>query len=259
MSTLKGTFCKKYDKELIEKGFKRSKGKYPYYVRLINDEILHIITFRNLNSGNADYGLFTILGGVATVYREKLNLCSSPNENIGWLNELSVYCRDYEKDMNKRKLISEFAFEKGDGESLQNAVDYSYECAEKFLLPSLQEVLTIEECISWFKNFQFPLHLYDAQESFGNDNPNNFYNEGLLFVKIKDLESIKNKFDERLRTIKRNIPRFYTQADYDLKMKKTESVHQINEYQPEMFAEIENELTRRKTNNLTELKNIGLT
>jgi len=258
MNTLKSTIYKKYDKELIEKGFKRSKGKYPYYVRLINDEILHIITFRKLNSGDANYGLFTVLGGIATVYREKLNLSFSPNENLGWLNSLSVYCRAYEDNMNKRKLISEFAFENGNDQSLQNAVDYSYECTEKYLLPQLQAISTLEACISWFRNFQFPLHLFDAQELFGNDNPNNFYNEGLLFVKIRDLESIKNKFDERLRSIKRNIPRFYTQADYDLKMKKAESVHKLSEYQHELFTEIEDELKRRKTNNLSELINIGL-
>lgn len=256
--TLKGTFCQKYDKELMKQGFQCSKGKYPYYVRIVDDEILHILTFRNLNSGNSDYGLFTVLGGIATVYREKLNLCAPPNENIGWLNDLSVFCRAFEDDMNKRKLISEFAFAKGDDASLQNAVDFSYECTEKFLLPQLEKVSTLDACISWFRNYQLPLHLYDAQEMFGNNNPNNFYNEGLLFVKVRDLERIQIKFDERLRSIKRNIPRFYTQADYDLKMEKAEAVHQLDEYHSELFAEIENELKRRKTNNLMELKNIGL-
>lgn len=258
MSTLKSAFCKKYDQELIEKGFKRSKGKYPYYVRLINNEILHIITFRNLNSGNSDYGLFTIMGGVATIYRNDLNLCSSPNENIGWLISLSTFCRDYEENMNKRKLISEFAFKNGEDDSLQNAVDYSFECTEKFLFPQLEKISSLDACIDWFRTFKIPLHLFDAQEMFGNDNPNNFYNEGLLFVKIRDLENIKSKFDERLRSIKRNIPRFYSQADFDLKMQKAKSVYQLIEYQSDLFVEIENELEHRKTNNLIEMKNIGL-
>lgn len=258
MSTLKKAFLKKYDHELVRLGFKRSTGAHPYYVRIINNEILHIITFRNMNSGDPDYGLFTILGGIATVYRKNLNLSASPNSNIGWLKDLSDLCVSFESDLNKRRLLSQFAFRKEDDDSLQNAIENSYTCAEKFLLSQVNEVITLDACINWFERFQLPMHLFDAQEMFGNNNPNNDYNEGLLYVKVKDLETIKKKFEQRLRSIKRNIPRFYSQEDYDLKMEKRNLVYQLDEYSSDLFVEIENELERRKANNLLEMKKIGL-
>lgn len=258
MNTLKKAFLKKYDHEVLRLGFKRSTGTHPYYVRIINNEILHIITFRNLNSGDPDYGLFTILGGIATVYRKNLNLSTSPNSNIGWLKDLSDLCVSFESDLNKRRLLSQFAFRKGEDDSLQNAIENSYTCAEKFLLSQVNEVITLDACINWFERFQLPMHVFDAQEMFGNNNPNNDYNEGILYVKVKDLETIKKKFEQRLRSIKRNIPRFYSQEDYDLKMEKRNLVYQLDEYSSDLFVEIENELERRKANNLLDLKKIGL-
>ena len=45
MKTLGTAFKQVYGEALKEYGFKKIKGKYPYYVRLIGDEIVHVITY----------------------------------------------------------------------------------------------------------------------------------------------------------------------------------------------------------------------
>lgn len=44
--SLQSEFVKFYREKLEPLGFKKVKGRQPYFVRVVNDEILHIFTFR---------------------------------------------------------------------------------------------------------------------------------------------------------------------------------------------------------------------
>jgi len=79
------------------------KSRYPYYVRLINDEILHVITFKE----DHDY-TFTILCGVATVYRKEINLSGKPVWN--WFRNLfNMY--EYTNKFKPRKEVSKLYYD----------------------------------------------------------------------------------------------------------------------------------------------------
>ncbi|MCL1824086.1 MAG: hypothetical protein FWG44_07780, partial [Oscillospiraceae bacterium] len=83
--TLNTVFKQVFGEALEPLGFKLIKSKYPYFVRLIGDEIIHIITIRNESTGKPGYKAFNILGGVATVYRQRISLDYNPQENNNWL------------------------------------------------------------------------------------------------------------------------------------------------------------------------------
>lgn len=84
MKTLDGVFKMIYGDELAKYGFQKIKGRQPYFIRLINGEILQVITYINDYCLQEGYKEFTIYGGVATVYRQKLTL-NEPPRNNNWL------------------------------------------------------------------------------------------------------------------------------------------------------------------------------
>jgi hypothetical protein len=67
--TLKSAFTKVFGEALEPLGFKKVKSRYPYYARLVNDEIVQVITIVSRPDDQ-----FEILGGIATIYRQELSL-----------------------------------------------------------------------------------------------------------------------------------------------------------------------------------------
>ena len=72
--SLQTEFVKYYKEKLEPLGFKKVKGRQPYFVRAVNDEILHIISFYGQKELNCQ--TFMVSFGVATVYRKEIKLGS---------------------------------------------------------------------------------------------------------------------------------------------------------------------------------------
>lgn len=85
MLTLRSAFLQVFGNGLEEYGFMKLKDRQPYFVRLAGDGIIHVITYMEEQSFNPRNKKFTILGGVATVYRQSINLTLSPKRNGNWL------------------------------------------------------------------------------------------------------------------------------------------------------------------------------
>lgn len=75
-------FVKYYKERLASLGFIKVKGRQPYFVRVINDEILHILTLDTGMSAKDGYKVAHLECGVATVYRQEINLLDTIV--IGW-------------------------------------------------------------------------------------------------------------------------------------------------------------------------------
>ena len=87
-------FVDYYKDKLAAKGFVKVKGRQPYFVRVVNDEILHVITYLNRPSTEIKFKkAFELACGVATVYKKEIDFSVSPTKNDDWL----VYQTDIEK------------------------------------------------------------------------------------------------------------------------------------------------------------------
>lgn len=94
--TLNAAFNKVFGEGLEPLGFKRLKkikNKQPYFVRVVGDEILHIITYRQLTSPKLGYKCTEVLGGVVTLYRRNLDFIYSSNEATGYLMTVNNFYR----------------------------------------------------------------------------------------------------------------------------------------------------------------------
>ena len=84
--TLKAAFKRVFGEALEPLGFKLIKGKYPYFVRVVpGGEIIHIISYMEEWCPDRGKKAFNVIGGIATVYRHKIDLGVSPKDNCDWL------------------------------------------------------------------------------------------------------------------------------------------------------------------------------
>jgi len=228
---------------------------------VINDEILHVITIRSVSAGFPDYGAFELYGGVATIYRNEINLTQSPSQNSYWLDSaITFYHRAY-PDKDLRNSINRISYKKDESESIINGIEYALMIAEKYILPVISQINSIDLCIDYFsKTHSTLLSLYDELDNFGNDNPNNFCNEGLLHIATGNQEAIIKGYESHLDCINYNIQRgkFYTQDDYEKIFKKYNLIKGKNGFVPELFSSAFKELERRKKFNIDELKKYGI-
>lgn len=255
--TLNGAFKQVFGEALEPLGFKKIKGRQPYFVRLIGDEIIHVITYMSQPDKH-----FIIIGGVATVYRQFISLDQSPRNNSNWLmSNWHFYKELHQSDKDTKycfKDIYEFYYS---DETLVEEVKYSLEVTKDIMIPIFNKIVDLDSCVEYFDKFKLDMHLYDEKTNFGNKYVNNFYNEGLLYLKINNQDNIIRKMEERLNIISYNVEkkRFkYTQKDCDEISQKLENLKKIKPFNvSELFAKELLELQQRKTLNTEILRSYG--
>jgi hypothetical protein len=193
-ASLNTVFKQKYAEALEPLGYIKLKGRYPYFVRLVGNEIIEVIAYRNEN-GRELIGskAFNILAGVATVYRHSIDLKKAPQDNMNWIRFMDEYYnRVYPiRDNNDvRKSISRFDYIAGDDADMLRAVEYSLEMAKQIILPIFDEVNDLDSCLMYMRKHQVGAVLniygddqYFGDQSYGFNYPTQTENESLLFVK----------------------------------------------------------------------------
>ena len=70
MATFETEMKRAYSEALAPYGYKKFKGRYPYFVRMVGEEILQVITYYK-DKGLEPEQVFCMHCGIATVYRKK--------------------------------------------------------------------------------------------------------------------------------------------------------------------------------------------
>ena len=192
MKSLATAFKEVYGEALKEYGFKKVKSKYPYYARMVGDEIVQVITCATEWCGTKTKKAFTILGGVATVYRRKIILDVSPKDNDWLIANYNVSECLYGFDpKGKSELgIIEFVYDKDDEESLLEALRYSWKVTEENLLASLNKVNSLSDCIDFFTCCPLANMSVNIDNILCNENVG-CSNEGLINIIYYGLEKIE--------------------------------------------------------------------
>ena len=259
--TLNAAFKQVFGQALEPLGFQLVKSKYPYYVRMIGDEILHIVTFkrRRKNENN-----FYIWSGVATVFRKAIDFDRDIDFNTVYLMDNYKYYYNYFiYDTNNNLPIPTDLFEY-DERTLMNQMTKAVIDFKKYALPIISEVTSLRKCLDYFYfNNVGVLYMYSADEEFGLKY-RNVNNEALLYFKINDRSDWITEMNQKLLRIE------YHFKDLD----KTERLKKIKEEREELnkarenrifkrdnifndselLKRIENELISRKANNLKKLQ-----
>lgn len=165
--TLNAAFKKIIGKALEPFGFKVIKGRHPYIVRVINNEILHIITFR---TESPDYSegdkAFAIMGGIATVYRKKITLDQSPIQNYIWFNYMFDFYEALtdERDTNILGQLFRSCYYSDKPESLISVMNTGAENLIKYVLPVMGKINDIDSSLDYMRKFKKPCNSVQCTE-----------------------------------------------------------------------------------------------
>lgn len=199
MLSLNTAFKKVYEKELESYGFKKVKGKQPYFAKVVGDEIVHVITVipePTIMPGEKRYGIY---GGVATVYRPLINFNITPRDNRNWLINNLYVCRD--TDVLKEKSLQsikecDFYYMTDNEESLLKSMENSVGITKKYLMKELSKVDSLSSCIEYYELFHSSNVLYfNPKKPFFDDDE---YYEGLINFKVFGIENFVNHTKEHL-------------------------------------------------------------
>ena len=256
MAGLNTVFKQVFGEGLKDQGFVKIKGRQPYLVRVIGGEIIHIITCRNEWCGDKGFKEFSILGSVATVYRDSImDLTRSPHANINDLDTLYEIYRDRDPlkfDREYGDSIYSFIYKAGDDISMSKAMEHALEEAKKVMMPFFDGVADLESCLDYFERFKGGMVIPPS-------------GEGLLYIKTNNhddlIEKTKEKIDTRIRAWEKNNIQFSP----DIIRRDTEEWRdKVVERKDEIFGDLQiyektlKELEQRKCANIEILRSYGL-
>lgn len=165
--TLNAAFKQIIGKALEPFGFKVIKGRHPYIVRVINNEILHIITFR---TESPDYSegdkAFAIMGGIVTVYRKKITLDQSPIQNYIWFNYMFDFYEALTDERNANVLGQLFRsyYYSDKPDSLISVMNTGAENLIKYVLPVMDKINDIDSSLDYMRKFKKPCNSVQCTE-----------------------------------------------------------------------------------------------
>ncbi len=253
--TLNAAFKQVFGETLEPLGFQIVKGKYPYFVRVVNDELLHVITMTVENCG--DYANIKMLSGIATVYRKELSFDKDPKHEAGhWLMDiggfyrrhyLSSYERSREIKLNKFSILRA-----SDTSQLLRFFENIFIEIKKWVLPNLDNATDIDSVINFMYSF-FPMlmKIYPSDHRlFGKM----YDNEAFLFFKSGDVDNILKNYKE-IMVLKHKFEKKDVNHEFEMKVQehiqscKVDIEHMIND---DILRSIAN---LNKTNNEKALAN----
>ena len=184
--TFNTAFKHLYEKELKPYGFQKAKGKRPYFIRMIGDEIFHMITYRNCWS-ERPYKEFEVRWGVGTVYREKIDLDCLPDETVSWTK--SVWHPFVYRDLSLIQPGEPYEIGRNDV-NMETELEHSINVVKQNILPKLEKVETLETCYQYLDTFLFD------EENFDGDFRE--YNEGLVNFKMFDMKTFEEAWSKKV-------------------------------------------------------------
>lgn len=268
--TLNAAFKQVFGEALEPLGFKKVKGRQPYFVRVASGgEIIHVISYRKEWCSKQGYKAFSVYCGVATVYRRLLNLELGMDYNINWLQNISeIYrCSDnfeFENDKQYLQKISQFSYKYNDNESLTNTIKKAADVVKGLVMPVLDKTINLNACIEYYNKYKVFFRFYDEKRLFGNDNLNNNDNEGLIMILVKPDDNYFTEKEEEYRTnLKSDLDKGLISTDFyksmlknsleDLHREKNNLLEVLND--PIKYSLAIKELNHRRYENTKRMEN----
>ena len=147
--SLNAAFKSVYGELLEPKGFKLLKSKYPYFVRIIDDEVIQIVSFMKEKAFDHEYEGFSICIGISLTNLPLINFDKNPMviDNQAYMLPLSSFYQDYSKNFHtSNHLIKNFSFyyEKGNSYETKTIIKESYSKLMPFVFDIFHKCQTLE-------------------------------------------------------------------------------------------------------------------
>ena len=257
--TLKAAFIKVFGDALEPLGYKKVKGANPYFVRVIGDEIIHVITFVT-NSTAPGYKAFEICGDVRSIYASDNYFSKKPEdaykESYFDLSNFRVYSyrlhhEDYDYDYQRE--ISRFLC-KDDNASIMSKMYEALDTSQKILFPFIDSINNIDKLYKYLLQYH-PSALDNRKE--------------LLHLKVDKYAEYINNLNIISKEIYRKCVELhregYTKEKFEKRLDRAKVVYPnwINDVAkiwktPELYTEYKKEEEDAKEETIIVLKKFGI-
>lgn len=228
--TLKSAFLKTFGEALEPLGFVNlKKTKMPFFVRVVNGNILNVITYRITGTIKSGYKTLELLFGISSLYNPHMDFIDNefytsviPINAIfscDYYNELNIVPKrstitdvlkfesslwniaqhvflDSGNDMLEfKKRISRFLCSSNDTSQLMLVMNNALNVFQDIILPIMEHIRSNSEFINYCFSLDKNMTLCNDIESFKKENAY-YYSEGLMLIKEKYSDDTK-KYAER--------------------------------------------------------------
>ncbi len=257
--TLNTAFKQLFREALEPLGFKLIKSKYPYFVRVVGNEIIHVISVQKSFSYLHAIGRegFSILSGAATVYRPKIDLSKAPKHNTRWLSDImSTYIGmdRFGFDSKSADSFSKLSYIENSFESQSEVMKLALKQTLDIVIPALNQIVDFDS----FARFRCMMQdeLYPERHfgviNGGDLNPNDVDDDGLVLFKVDAYSSYVDWSMEYRKNI------YSQRVEYSFDKYSTEDFEEfcakINDYKQQSITNMQNLKNDSKFYNLVELE-----
>ena len=255
---VKSAFEEEFRSRLEPFGFKIAKTGNLYCIRMINDEIIHIIGLREMVDSVVPFG------AVATVYRQDLCLNKSFRQNEGWFKTvMHFYANRNSSDIgiDSEPLFGYSYLSYGDPETVKTAVKNACDAALTWIFPVLDRIQTFKDVLDYQRNMGVVPDLPLAKNQVAP------YSDTAVYFLLDDpLSDLDERRKAAIKAVAAEDEQFLrsqevidkNKADYEKMF--NESCRRLRLFQEneEIHSQTLEELARRKEHNLKLLKRYGI-
>lgn len=267
--TLNAGFIKVFGEGLEPLGFKRLKkikNKYPFFVRVVNGDILHVVSYRQVSSPKVGYKNIEVYCGVVTLYRREIDFTIEPVGLLANIFHLFQDAVEWGKiDSHHRKTQSHYLCKADDNDVMLQELVRAFNDTTCLFPDVIDKVTNLDACVDYFYNIEqrsCSMNLCPFDEFVTNDRYS--WSEALLLVKTRNMDDGVARFKKMYKDFSFLGPRA-TQEDIEKYLKKRDDfrvqqyayrLEMIND--PELNKRVLDEMERCKANNVELLRSYGL-
>ncbi len=147
--TVKAAFKKIYGDALKPLGFVWAKTKEPCFIRVVNNELIHVIGIQDMKPN-----FIVPFGGVTTLYRAELMLNKSYRDNANWLPNVRQFWGWAHMDLDDApdpRLGSKFHYLLRSPDSIQSTMFAALGETKRWILPMLSAVQSLQDFPGYFE------------------------------------------------------------------------------------------------------------
>lgn len=252
--TLNTLFTQIYGEALEPLGFKKPKVRMPLYVRVINDEIIHIVGIHDMKNQLVPFG------AIATVYRKNLCIDRTFRQNERWYKSLKEFYLNWH--------ISDKPFGKGffkyysDYMPLSDAVHNSLNETTTWIIPVLDNVKSLKDVVDYdvrtFKSHSISVISLPINDSLAEP----FSDTVIKYILDDPLTDLEKRYSTALKKIDESNKRYnfsqekITQDRLEYEQRYNESRQRVKTFleDEEIHKQTMEELERRKAHNFELLR-----
>ena len=246
--TFNTAFKHVYAEKLAPYGFQKIKGRKPYLVRMVGDEILQAVSYADAGTSVRPYKDFNVVWGVATVYRPKINLETNPRyenwmKNYVW--DASGHVTFQYRDDSPLKPGIHYSVGGNDVDMMEELAR-SAEAVIQNALPRMDQVKTLEDCMEILGSDA--AYVYDLGFEYECDEK-----EGMLNYKLYTLEEFTARKKKTVDSVEARYKERRTQI-----MNEQVAIFRKYTEDERYHRKVQEEMERRKAANQEILRGYGL-